>query len=308
MTVTAFAAFLGGVLTLFAPCAAMLLPSFFAYAFVSRTTLLARTLAFTLGVLVMLVPLGVFAASLGNLIRSHAAALTTIAGVVVIVLGLAQAFSLSFPTPQLAHRLMSQATSPAPISEDGHAAGKPGFPLGSRARRSEPTAVAVFTLGAGYALAGVGCSGPILGAALSAAALTGSAWEGAILMTAFALGMALPVALLAFLWDALAVNERAWLRPRPLKVWGRWTTWQNFIAGIIFVVLGLILVLFGGHIGLPSLLSVQKQINVETHIIELTSAVPTLLFVAFALIVSVLVVVFWRERTKAAGQHNDDEQ
>lgn len=303
MTVTALAAFLGGVLTLFAPCAAMLLPSFFAYAFVSRTTLLARTAAFTLGVLVMLVPLGVFAASLGHLIRTHAATLTTIAGMVVIALGLAQAFSLSFPTPKLAHRLMSQATSPAPISEGGRAAGS--FQVGAQATRSAPTTVAVFALGAGYALAGVGCSGPILGAALSAAALTGSALQGALLMTAFALGMALPVALLAFLWDALAVNQRSWLRPRPLKILGRWTTWQNFIAGIIFVILGVILVFFGGNLGLPSVLSVQKQIDMETQLIELTSAVPTFLFVAFAGIVTALVVVFWRERSKAAREDSE---
>lgn len=295
MTVSVFAAFLGGVLTLFAPCAAMLLPSFFAYAFVSRATLLSRTLVFTLGVLIMLVPMGVFAASLGNLIRAYATTLTTIAGLVVIALGIVQMLSISFPTPQLAHRLMSSATRPAPTG----AAASSG--------RSEPTAVAVFALGAGYALAGVGCSGPILGAALSAAALTGSPWQGALMMTSFALGMALPVAVLAFLWDFLGVGHRAWLRPRPLKLAGRWTTWQNLIAGLIFVILGAVLVFFSGNVGLPSLLSVQSQVTVETRIISLTSAVPTLLFVLFAIILVALVVVLWREKTKSRGSGISEE-
>src|SRR2546425_793649 len=40
------AAFAGGVLSLLAPCSALLLPAFFAYAFTSRTELFGRTLLF----------------------------------------------------------------------------------------------------------------------------------------------------------------------------------------------------------------------------------------------------------------------
>ena len=52
-------AFLGGLAALLSPCAAMLLPSFFAYAFgSSRTKLLGRTGLFYVGLLITLVPLG----------------------------------------------------------------------------------------------------------------------------------------------------------------------------------------------------------------------------------------------------------
>ncbi|BAS07616.1 biogenesis protein [Arthrobacter sp. Hiyo4] len=51
-------AFLGGILTLLSPCSALLLPAFFAYAFSTKTRLVARTALFYLGLLSTLVPLG----------------------------------------------------------------------------------------------------------------------------------------------------------------------------------------------------------------------------------------------------------
>jgi cytochrome c biogenesis protein CcdA len=52
------AAFLGGLLALISPCSALLLPSFFAYAFGGPTRMLARTGVFYLGLVIVLVPLG----------------------------------------------------------------------------------------------------------------------------------------------------------------------------------------------------------------------------------------------------------
>ena len=50
------AAFLGGLLALLSPCSALLLPSFFAYAFTGRGRLLAHTGVFYLGLAATLVP------------------------------------------------------------------------------------------------------------------------------------------------------------------------------------------------------------------------------------------------------------
>ncbi|WP_235686449.1 hypothetical protein [Tomitella gaofuii] len=51
-------ALLGGVLLLLSPCSALLLPSFFAYAFDSVGRLAARTVQFSLGLATVMVPLG----------------------------------------------------------------------------------------------------------------------------------------------------------------------------------------------------------------------------------------------------------
>jgi cytochrome c biogenesis protein CcdA len=47
--VNLLAALAAGTLSLLSPCSALLLPSFFAYAFASRTALMARTGVFYLG-------------------------------------------------------------------------------------------------------------------------------------------------------------------------------------------------------------------------------------------------------------------
>ena len=59
------AAFVGGALALLAPCSALLLPAFFAYAFSSRTQLFGRTVLFLAGLCTVFVPLGLGPASPG---------------------------------------------------------------------------------------------------------------------------------------------------------------------------------------------------------------------------------------------------
>ena len=65
-------AFLGGMAAILSPCAALLLPAFFAYAFGGdRARLLGRTGLFYLGLLLTLVPLGLGAGALGSLVTVH---------------------------------------------------------------------------------------------------------------------------------------------------------------------------------------------------------------------------------------------
>ena len=90
------AAFAGGVLALLSPCGALLLPSFFAYAFDSPGRLLARTGVFYLGLVSTLVPLGVTASAATQFVRSNQDTVLAVAGVVVIGLGLATALGRGF--------------------------------------------------------------------------------------------------------------------------------------------------------------------------------------------------------------------
>ncbi|MDO5728637.1 MAG: cytochrome c biogenesis CcdA family protein [Actinomycetaceae bacterium] len=290
------AAFLGGILTLFAPCAAMLLPSFFAYAFTSRRTLAVRTFVFFLGLLVIMVPLGAFAGTLGAFIRSHSQTVTLVAGIAVMVLGVLQLFAVTFPTPSLAHHRLAESHETEVKAPVVTAESASRVALASAPRTGEPSAPAVFALGVGYGLAGVGCSGPILGAVLSFVTLGGSVLGGALLMTSFSLGMILPVAILAFIWDALNLSQTSWLKPRPITILGRQTTRMNIVSGLLFFLLGAILVFFGGYIGLPSLLSGSQQVSIESRIMAAVSGVPSGLFLALIAIITILAVVIIRER------------
>lgn len=249
-SLTPLAAFLGGTLTLLAPCSVMLLPAFFAYAFASRTTLLMRTGLFWLGLVTTLVPLGAAAGSLGAVLRSHSGTLTVVVAVVVMTLGLLQALEVEVPRPHL-----------------------PGFLMHGDARDSA-SPLSIYLLGAVYGLAGVGCAGPILGAVLAMAGMGGSPFGAAALMVLYAAGMALPLALAALVWEGLDLSSRAWLRPRTVHVLGRRTTWTSLLSGTLFVALGVVLLMSGPAGPLGGVVDAGAMARLEVAVMEAAQRVP----------------------------------
>lgn len=252
-------AFLGGTAALLSPCAAMLLPAFFAYAFGRSTaTLLGRTALFYLGLLVTLVPLGLAAGALGGLLTTHRSTVATVGGVVLIVFGALQALGVPLPVPGL------------------RSAG--GDPRG---------AVGVVLLGMTYGLAGA-CTGPLLGAVLTMAAVGGSPVYGAMLLAMFGLGMVVPLVLLAAVWERLGAG-RGW-RPRQLR-WGPLTTsWPGIVSGVLFVVIGVLFLITDATAALGGLLDASGQYRLESWLSGVGGRVPDLAVVGALLAVAGVVV------------------
>ena len=278
-SITPLAAFLGGALTLLAPCSVMLLPAFFAYAFTSRTTLLARTGLFWLGLVTTLVPLGAAAGGMGAVLRDHEVGLTMLVAVVVVVLGVAQALEVEVPRPRLPTRARRAvrgggAASVGPVGRvDGvWPVGRTG--VAGRDVRDSASPLSVYLLGAVYGLAGVGCAGPILGAVLAMAAMGGSPLQAAGLMVLYGTGMALPLGLAALVWDAVGLSSGRWLRPRTVRVLGRRTTWTSLVSGTLFVVLGVALVLTGPSNPVGGLVDGDTMARVEVGILAAARRVP----------------------------------
>ncbi|OKL50600.1 cytochrome c biogenesis CcdA family protein [Boudabousia marimammalium] len=309
MSINFAGAYLGGLLTLFAPCAALILPSFFAYAFADRRTLISRTLWFTLGLLISLTPLGFLAGSFGALIQSYGTTLTLIIGALVIVMGVWQAlalpgFSQWFKRSGSGGRGgRGRLSTRSAVTQNPQVGLVADVKLGvlrdteTAAANSATNPLAVFGLGVGYGLAGVGCSGPILGAMLALASFGGSPIMGGFLMAFYALGMATPIFLLALLWERFRLGERGWLKPTPIRVLGRATTRGGLISGIIFILLGVVLIITGGHSALPALLSPTTQVQWEQTIASVTNAVPPALFVALFVALIALIWV-WRRTVR----------
>jgi cytochrome c biogenesis protein CcdA len=219
-------AFAAGVLSLVSPCSALLLPSFFAYAFASRTALLARTGAFYGGLLVTLVPLGMGASAASTLFYGHRALLVTVAGWVLIALGLLLIAGRSFAVPFSGR-----------LAQAGHTL-------------SQGTGWAsTVALGAVYGLAGF-CSGPVLGAILTVAATRATPAAGGFLLAVYALGMALPLFLLAATWDRFDLGRRGWLRGRVLSAGPLKVHTTQLVSGVMFVIIGVIFLRFDGTAGL----------------------------------------------------------
>lgn len=259
----------GGVLTLLSPCSAVLLPAFFAYAFSSRTALLGRTLVFYAGLLTTLVPLGVAASSLGMLVTEHRQTLVATAAWVVIVLGVIQILGITIPLP------------------------------GRTSAGGDATSIAsVYLLGAVYGVAGV-CSGPILGSVLAVAAVGSSPAYGGVLLAVYALGMVVPVLILALLWDRFDIGRRRWLRPREIIVGPIRTTVVSVVAGAVFVALGALLLATEGTANLGGVLTIDTQYEVENTLRSWTSSIPDIAVVLVLLAVAGAIVLAWQRRTRA---------
>lgn len=283
------AAFAAGVLALLSPCSALLLPSFFAYAFASRRALLARTFVFYLGLLITLVPLGTGASAASSLFYGHRPLLVTIAGWSIIGLGVLQLAGRGFAVPGVA-RLQAAVST-----------------------RGDNGWLSTLLLGAVYGLAGF-CSGPVLGAILTAAtwaqssavaATQDSPWKGGALLAVYALGMAAPLFVLAALWDRFDLGRRRWLRGRTLT-WGRLRVHStSLVAGLLFIAVGVVFLRYDGTAGLTGSLGMGDLTDVEYSaqqaVTEWAAHVPA--WLPLLAVVLIALAVAWRRRDH--GRHDE---
>ena len=278
--VSYLAAFFGGVLSLLSPCSALLLPAFFAYAFQARKDLLAKTAIFYIGLATTLVPLGMGVSAVSRLFYGQRSTLILIAGALIITLGVLQLLGGGFALPGPFSRLRGKV-------------------------RGESTG-ATFALGAVYGFAGF-CSGPILGAVLTVAAASGQVLRGAGLLAIYALGMTVPLFLMAALWDRLDLGRRSWLRGRELRLGRLRLHTTNLISGAMFVLLGTIFIAYEGTSALSGLYEAYGAEDLayaaEARVSSIARSIPDLLVLAVALAAALALAIssLGRRRRKPRG-------
>jgi cytochrome c biogenesis protein CcdA len=286
------AAFAAGVLALLSPCSALLLPSFFAYAFASRSALLLRTAAFYGGLLITLVPLGTGAGAASSLFYGHRGLLISIAGWSIIALGTLQILGRSFAMP-FAGRLQAWSNRQSGVASGGRA-----------------TWLSTVALGAVYGLAGF-CSGPVLGAILTMAATQDSPLRGGLLLAVYALGMAAPLFVLAALWDRFDLGRRSWLRGRMLALGPIRVHTTSLVSGLLFVAIGVLFLRYDGTAGITGTLGLGDTTDLEFEaqrwISEVTEAIPAWALPATIAIIAGLVA--WRRtRRSPTDVHQEREE
>lgn len=263
-------AFLGGLFALVSPCSALLLPSFFAYAFDGWGRLVGRTALFYLGLALVLVPLGAGIGAVGSLVTQHRGLVTTVGGALLIFFGLLT--------------ILGRGFSFLPASAAGSAAGS-----GSGARGN----ASVVALGAVYGFAGF-CSGPLLGAVLTFAVTGADPVYGGLLMAFYALGMAVPLFVLALLWDRFQLGKRRWLRGKELRIGPLRTHSTALVSGLVFVGVGLLFLLTEGTANLGGFMDVEGQFRLQEWGAGLASRVPD--FVLPLVVVAVVLGGVWAAR------------
>lgn len=218
------AALIGGMLSILSPCSALLLPAFFAVSFTSRTRLVTQAVAFYAGLVTLFVPLGPGVSLAASLFVEQRDLVIALAGAALVGFGL---YTLSGGglelAPAVAHRLFRVR---------GHSM--------------------AYVTGLAYGVGGF-CTGPILGSVLAIAAASGEVVTGAALLATYALGMTLPVFVLALGWDRWRIGERRWMHGAEVSAFGFAMPASRLVAGLMFVLMGIVFVLFRGSSALGRL-------------------------------------------------------
>ena len=222
-------AFVGGALALLSPCAALLLPAFFASTVRSGPLLLLHGLVFYAGMLIVLVPLGLGAGALGSLFTAHREWIVLGASALLIVLGTLQFVGLGF--------------DPAKLLPGADAA---------RTRTAQASGLTkTVLLGATSGVAGM-CAGPVLGAVLTLAAARGDLVGSAVLLAVYGAGMVVPLLIIAALWTRLGGRGRGWLRGREVAVGPLRLHTTSMLTGALMIVVGVVFQMTNGLVSVPS--------------------------------------------------------
>lgn len=192
--------FIAGLLTFLAPCTLPMVPAYLGFisgasledlkdparARRARGKILFNGLAFVIGWSAIFIALGTLAGFAGSALVPYRLWLGRIGGVFVIIFGL---FMLNvLKVPFLARE----------VSFRPPAIFKPGRPANS------------LILGSAFGLGWTPCVGPILGSILLLASTTATAFQGALLLAVFSLGLAIPfLAIAAGIGSASRYLERA---------------------------------------------------------------------------------------------------
>lgn len=204
-------AFLAGLLSFITPCVLPLVPGYLSAVSgtqpgVGGKRVVLASLPFVAGFTVVFVGLGTAIALAGGAVGGDRRLVPQIAGIVIVVLGLA--FMGLLPLP-----FVDRLAAPGLIER---AQGN-----GSR-----------MLLGAAFGVCAAPCVGPVLASILLLASDSSTAWRGAILLAIYSLGLAVPFLLVGIGFDRVLEASR-WLRDHYATV--------RVVSGALLVAVGLLL-------------------------------------------------------------------
>lgn len=211
-------ALLAGLLSFLSPCTLPILPAYFAFTFqANRKSIVLMTIAFFMGLATTMTVMGAGFTAVGSLLAGSKQALTFWGGLLVIGFGIMSLLGKGFAGPQVKERPVASIT-------------------GS------------YFYGATFAVGWTACNGPLLGALYTMLAAQGVAiLQGAVLSFVYALGLGLPLILLATFFSRLGSGSRFWkvLRGKGFEVqvgpWSLYLHTTSIVSGVLLIIMGALL-------------------------------------------------------------------
>jgi len=215
-------AFIAGLLTFLAPCTLPLVPAYLGFisgvslkdledpraSKQARRKIFFNGLLFIIGFSFVFIVLGTLAGLGGRALIQYRFALSRIGGIAVIIFGLFMMKVVKIP-------VLNQEKQ-----------------FRAFAKLGRGTQINSFLFGATFAFGWTPCVGPILGSVLTLASASATVAEGAILLSVFSLGLAVP-----FLMIALGISQAS----SYVKKISKYLPAISFVGGAFLVFLGILL-------------------------------------------------------------------
>lgn len=262
------ASFFAGIAALFAPCCiTVLLPTYFASIFKQKTTVFLMTFVYFLGILSIFLPIGLGVSFLTQIFSQYHDTIFLIGGIFLIFLGMILL-------------LGQQLTLP--------------FSIHPELKRQD--FISVYVLGIFSAIATT-CCAPVLAGVLTLSALPGSFLLGGVYTLAYVLGMVLPLFVIALTLDKIDFTKKffAFRKSFSYHVFGQkiHLTLANLFSGLMFLVLGIVIIYLAKTGQLTSHSSYQMTVNIYlTKFIQSISSFTKLLPETFWALIFIGMTLF----------------
>ena len=224
-------AFVGGLVSFFAPCVIVLVPAFLSHLAGSslkdlegvdefqikkqKREIILNTIFFIIGFTVIFVALGASLGFLSQFIRGATIWLQRIGGALIILFGLITLNIVKIPWLQQEHKLELKNEKTEKLKNKG----KTGKYFGS------------VIVGSAFAIGWTPCVGPVLAGILVLAGTSGSVGSGVALLLAYTIGLMIPFLITAFFTASVS---------KFLAQHNTFLKWVNYIAGTLLIVLGIL--------------------------------------------------------------------
>ncbi|HDY73122.1 MAG TPA: hypothetical protein ENH86_00940 [Candidatus Jorgensenbacteria bacterium] len=216
------AAFLAGMVALFAPCCiTVLLPAYLASAFREKKNVLKMTFIFFAGISAILVPIGLGAAGLAQVFRDFHKELYIFGGLFMLLLAVMSVLGKGISMP---------------------------LPKRIQAKMDPSNTKSVFMLGV-LSGAATSCCAPVLAGAMTLAVISGTFWKALVVVFAYVFGMTFPLFVTAYFYDKYKIEQSKIIKGKLLKMRiGAKTLYvhsTNLISSAIFLIIGATMLVLG---------------------------------------------------------------
>lgn len=237
--VSLIAAFFAGVVALFAPCCiTFLLPSYLGQIFKNKEKVVLMTLIFGLGIATILVPVALGIGLIGQIFGAFHTQTYILGGLFMILLGILLLLGKKFTLPMVN------------LTVDLN-------------KKNDPWSVYLLGIFSGITSS---CCAPVLAGVMAISFLSPSLLWAFFAGIFYVVGMISPLIILAFFLEKVNWSRLPLIRSKTVPFLGRKILLTDFVAGVIFLTVGVIFIYLSitGKIVMESTSFVQGTLGLES--------------------------------------------